>query len=95
MPKVPGIPRYYHVMLKPKLGVSKEQVRTKVDLALDWFSYADNCWILYTTSNAAKLYERFENLVRPGGNLFICRLDVSDRNGWITKELWGWLNKKR
>jgi hypothetical protein len=96
MPEIPNtVARFYHVMLRPKPGVSLDQVRAKMNLAIDWFYYGENCWILYTTSNAAKWYERLSNLVRPGGNVFICRLDVSDRNGWINKELWAWLKQPR
>jgi hypothetical protein len=86
---------YYHVYLRSKPDVSADEIREKMDLALDWFKYGDNVWILYTSSDAQKLYARYKPLVEPGGNVFICRLDVEDRQGWVTSRLWEWLKKER
>ena len=41
-----------------------------------------------------KWLARLKPLVEPEGDLFICHLDVSKRNGWMSTEFWEWLKKK-
>lgn len=87
--------KFYHVYIDPKPDVTPDQVKEKMDLALDWFRYGPRNWIVYTTSDANKLHARLKDLVETGGNLFIVKLEVSDRQGYITKRLWDWLKKDR
>lgn len=84
---------FYQVYLKPKSGVGYAEIREKMDLALDWYKYAENCWILKSMSTPEKLYTRLKTLVEPDGELFICKLDVSQSQGWMSKKLWAWLRK--
>ena len=88
---------YYHIMLSlPGILPTDPAVVKKLDLAVDWFRYAPNCWIVYTSSNAQKWYDRLKPLIElHGGNVFIAKLDLTDRQGWISKELWDWLRKPR
>lgn len=82
-----------HIERKP--ASSFEEVKTQMDLALDWFRIKETLWITYTTSTVDKWYERLQPLVDPDGYLFICVLDVKKRNGWMSKEFWNWLKKSR
>ncbi len=88
---------FYHVFIQPKKGVTSEQVEKKMNLSKDWFRCTDSVWILYSTSRIDKWQERLRPLVEPGGSLFICRLDISNRNGWMKKEFWNWIktNEKK
>jgi len=86
---------FYHITLVPRAGVTDEEVRKKFDSAVDWFSYAPNAWIVYTTSNAKKWKERLLPLVKSGGKLLICKLDKSDYTGWANVQLWEWLRQPR
>lgn len=85
---------YYHIMAEPRPGVARKEIQKVLDLAITWFRYQDNCWIIHTTSDANAWYTRLEKLVNPGGNLLIIKLDLSDRQGWISKDLWKWLKKQ-
>lgn len=66
-----------------------------MNLAVDWFRYGDSNWIVYTTSDAKKWYSRLQPFAEPGGHVLICKLDLSDRWGFMTKKLWEWLRKPR
>lgn len=88
------MPKFYHITLIPQAGVSESLIERKMDTAVDWFRYSKFNWIVWTTSDAAKWAERLSELVKPDGTLFICRLDVSDRRGWMDKSFWTWLRKK-
>ncbi|MCK4842204.1 MAG: hypothetical protein KAT04_10030 [Methylococcales bacterium] len=86
---------YYSIYISTKKGIDADKVEDKMDLALDWFRLNTSYWVVYTSSDANKWQERLQPLVEPGGNLFICRLDTTDRQGWISKEFWKWLKEKR
>ena len=83
----------YHVYLKPKPEIKFEEIKKKMDLALDWFKYGENIWILHTTSDDKKLYGRFKELVDPSGYLFICKLDLTHNYGLMSEEFWNWIRK--
>lgn len=87
--------KFYHIYLVPKEGIDSDKVKAKMDLALDWFKYGKSIWVIYSTSDLKKLMTRFKPLVDPRGNLFICELNISRRKGFMNKEFWSWLRKKR
>lgn len=89
------MPSFYHVMIIPRSGVDQAAVDKKFDLALDWFRFNRTNWIIFTNKDADIWFSRLREFVEPGGKLFICKLDVSDRQGWVSKKLWEWLGKDR
>lgn len=86
---------FYQVYISPKKGITRDQIETVLNLAIDWFRYDDKCWILYTTSEAKKWYSRLQAFVEPGGNIMIIKLDPSDYWGFMTKTLWAWIEKHK
>ena len=84
---------FYHVFIQPKKGVTGDQVEEKMNLSLDWFRCTPSVWVLYSTSRIDKWQERLRPLVDPGGSLFVCRLDISKRNGWMKQQFWDWIKK--
>ena len=82
---------FYQIYVSPRSGVSAGVLEKQMDLAIDWFRIDPKTWIVYTTSNANKWQERLKPFVKPGGHLFICKLDISDRQGWMVPAFWEWL----
>ena len=84
---------FLHIFIKPNLGVTDEMVKAKMNLAVDWYKYAGNCWVVKTTSDVAKWQIRLKPLVEPTGSLLILTIDPMQRQGWIAKGFWDWLKK--
>ena len=61
---------------------------------MDWYRYDPNLYILHTTSDVDKWQERLFDFVKNDGKLFICELQIENRNGWMNKDFWNWLNPK-
>jgi hypothetical protein len=78
-------------MIKPKPRVTFDQVKAKMDSATDWFRIDDNWWIIFTTGTAKTWQAKLKPLVDPSGLLFICKLDMSERSGWMKKDFWEWI----
>lgn len=78
-----------------KSDISYDALKEKMDKAVDWYRIDESLWILYTTSDEDKWYERLEPLVRESGRLLICKLDVSKRHGWMDKDFWSWLRREK
>ena len=87
--------KFLHIYIDRMPNVTRDQVEEKMNLAKDWFRYHDKVYIIYTTSDVDKWHARLGDLVKPDGSLFICRLDITDRNGWMKKNFWEWLKKPR
>ena len=86
---------FYHIYIKPKEGVTKEKVEEKMNLAVDWYRYTNTDYIVYSTSDVNKWQGRLLELVNPDGLMFICELNIKIYNGWMTKDFWEWIQKKR
>lgn len=84
---------FLHIFLKPKPGITDEAIKAKMNLAVDWYKYADNCWVVKTTSDVAKWQTRLKPLVEPSGTLLILTVDPEKRQGWLAKGFWEWLKK--
>jgi hypothetical protein len=84
---------FLHVFIKPKRGVTDEMVTEKLNLAIDWYKYAENCFVVKTTSDVSKWQTRLKPLVEPDGSLLILTVDPTKRQGWIAKSFWEWLKK--
>lgn len=85
----------YHIFIKPKVGVTEDQVQKKMNLAVDWYKYSEYCWVVKTTSDAAKWQTRLKPLVEPNGTLLILKIDPTKRQGWIAKGFWEWLKNDK
>lgn len=86
---------YYHIYIKEKEGISTDDIEKKIDLALDWFKYDKGLYVVYSTSEVKKWMTRLKPLVESGGKLFICELNENERNGWMNKKFWEWLQEDR
>ncbi len=87
--------KHYMVYIERKSDVTYRQVKEKIDLSVDWYRLRGNFWILYTTSDEDKWYNRLSPFVKDSGSLFICKLDVEARQGWMTEDFWSWLRREK
>jgi len=85
--------KFLHIFIKPKAEVTEDSVRDQMNLAVDWYKYAENCWIVKTTSEIDTWQIRLKPLVESTGVLLILTLDPTKRQGWIAKGFWEWLQK--
>ena len=87
--------KFYHVYINPKTGVDIRAIEMKMNLALDWFKYDKKNWVVYSNTSMDNLMARYKPLVEPDGRLFICELNILNRNGWMNNDFWDWLKKNR
>ena len=87
--------KFYMVYIRRSSNVALEDVEKKMDLAVDWYRIRESLWILYSTSNVEKLYQRLASLVKDSGSLFICKLDETERQGWMNKKFWDWIRSAK
>jgi hypothetical protein len=63
--------------------------------AHDWLRYAPNCWILYTSASPDTWVDRVREKIDKEDYLFICELILDNHQGWLSQDLWDWINKDR
>ena len=88
--------KFLHVSFDFADGDPKiEKLVTVFDRAIDWFRYSPNCWIVWTSSDVEKWYRRLRPLIDDGDTMFIVRIDIDERQGWVSNAAWDWINKSR
>lgn len=86
---------FFMIYIDRKNDVTYENVKKKMDLARDWYRIREDLWIVYSTSDPEKWYERLAPLIKKSGNLFVCQLEASNRQGWMPEEFWKWFEESR
>jgi len=87
---------FLHVAFKFSDGVPKiNELRPVFEKATDYFRYAPNCWIIWTGLSAERWYERLRPHITDEDSLFIVKMDISERQGWLSKSMWDWLDEER
>ncbi|NSL89335.1 hypothetical protein ECE50_021010 [Chitinophaga sp. Mgbs1] len=84
---------FLQLYIIPKEGVSRENIEATLNKGLDWIRYAPNNYVLFTSVTIKAWMGRLREHVEDGGTLFICKLDVTNRNGLMINEFWEWLQK--
>ena len=87
--------KFISIFINPKKGVATEDFEKKMNLAVDWYRYHDNAYVVYTTSSVDKWQERLLEFVKDDGILFICELNIEQRSGFMNTAFWDWLKKDR
>jgi hypothetical protein len=86
--------QFLHVAFKFSDGDPKfTTLKPVFDKAVDWYRYAPNCWIVWTSSSAERWYERLRPYIKDDDSMFIVKIDPSERQGWLSTSIWEWLNK--
>jgi hypothetical protein len=73
------------------------EIETVLNQAKDWYRYAPNCWLIYTSIGPSKWQERIKQQVPwiTEQTYLICVADVTSRAGWLPRDTWDWINKNR
>lgn len=59
----------------------------------DWQHPLESMWVIFTPYSADEISSK----LRADGNLdnndllFVCRLQIQDRQGWLDKKFWEWI----
>lgn len=84
-----------HIYIKPNPDVTAAQIEEKLNLAVDWFRYMDQGYLVFTSKPIKVWSDRFRDLVRPNGFILILPIDPYDYKGFMPKTLWPWLKDKK
>lgn len=85
---------FYVVMATVAPGITINDVQALLSgLSVSFYRLAPNVWILYTYSSARAISDVLQPLCNPGGQLFVSRLDLQDRWGWMNQQVWNWINQ--
>ena len=87
--------KFYIIYIKRKNNVTYEQVKEKMNLALQWYRVKEDLWIVSSTSDPEEWYRRLSPLVEKDGRVFIYKLDESVRQGWMDQSFWDWLRENK
>ena len=87
--------QFFAVYIKCEDDDSYNSIKDKMNKALDWYRVSSNFWIVYTSSDVGRLYGRYKALIGSKGRLFVVKLDLNDRQGWMSKGFWAWIKKER
>ena len=72
----------------------EEAIKQTFEKALDWIQYSPGCFIVKTTSDVQKWYARLDKVLGHDYQYFICEINLSRRQGWLSKSVWEWIRKQ-
>ena len=87
--------RFLHIGFNFKGEPKMDELVPTFNQAGDWLRYAPNCWIVWTSRDTQVWYRRLKPLLGEADNMLICKLDITERQGWLPQSTWEWINKNR
>jgi hypothetical protein len=60
----------------------------------DYIGVAGMAWIIKTTSPVDVWFRRFEPLLPDDSQIFIVKIDLSERQGLLPKAAWDWIDRQ-
>ena len=88
----PHVMLFYIVMVNVNPGLTIQDIQTALTNNIQWYRIANNVWVVHTNAGSAWLHQRLIPLAHPSGTLFISRLNVNDRQGWLPQGFWTWID---
>ena len=91
--------RYLHIGINWIGPPRTDDVKRLIDdssVTADWFSYSNNCWIIYTPFTAVQWSIYLHHVI--GGEDQLIILEVTNLpaiGGWLPQWAWDWFSKDR
>lgn len=58
-----------------------------------WWHYLESTWVIKGTSMSADaISNKLLPHIRQGDRLLVIKIDTVDKQGWLPKDAWNWLN---
>jgi len=83
--------RFLHIGFRFVIEPDLENLEKTFDNALDWYRYAPNCWVVWTSSSPEKWHSRLKKHLEDDDIMLICELNVDKRSGWMPKKFWNFI----
>ena len=88
--------RFLHIAFNWRVsGKVVELEPTFSHFADDRVRYAPNCWIVWTSRPVSDFYYALRPQIADQDAMLIVGLDMNERNGWLPKPIWDWIDRKR
>ncbi len=59
-----------------------------------WWHYIDSTWLIKTTEPASNISNKLQPYIDQSlDNLLVVKIDPSDKQGWLSKEAWEWVEE--
>jgi len=75
----------------------RDQLQPIFDLSLDWITYGNSNWIIYTNEEMYVWQGRFIAVIDTIEDAcFLCEIaNIESSGGWLPKWVWDWIRKDR
>lgn len=83
--------RFFHIGFSFVIEPDLEDLEDTFDKAIDWYRYAPNCWVVWTSSSPERWYSRLRKHLNEGDRLFICEINIGERSGWMPRKFWNFI----
>ena len=87
--------KYYHISLNIERYPLKKylKINTFMEESINYIKYMPNCYIMYTDICIDKIYRNIKSILDEGEHVFICELNLANRQGWLPKSVWNWIRE--
>jgi hypothetical protein len=74
-------------------GPKIEDIQPHFDKATDWYRYAPNCWLVWTSGTPDTWFKYLKPFVPDPNYILIIEVNPQQIRGWLPKGGWEWLSK--
>jgi hypothetical protein len=87
--------RYLHISFNFRSGpVKTVEMEPAFNHATDWYRYAPNCWLVWTSGTTVSWYNFLKPNLGASDYLFVTEVG-GQYAGWLPQGAWEWLQRAR
>lgn len=58
-----------------------------------WWHYIDSSWIIKSSRDANTIANELLPFIETSDNLLVIKIDPTNKQGWLPKDAWDWINR--
>jgi hypothetical protein len=79
---------FLHISFFFKGKAKIDELKPVFNKAIDWYRYAPNCWIVWTTTDTEGWYARLQPLISDDDSMLIIPFKYEPVSGFASKAMW-------
>lgn len=85
---------FYILTVSSNEYFDSDKLKVKLDLSIDWVKVMPNVFLLESTSEPDKWYDRLKPILSDN-KFFLIEVDIKRKTGWLPQWVWDWLKNKK
>jgi hypothetical protein len=88
---IPLQKNFLHISINSENPFTFTRITAILNNASNWIRYMPNNFIIRTRHDPNYWYNKIKPFLKENEYIFITKMDINERQGWLPKNVWDWI----